>query len=150
MQNTFEPMSACKIIRDFLRSVSLNGKDKYFSRITEAMTESVFLQPSKNYEKLTTQIDFLGNNLLASDMRSITLSSSIVFKFLTFVLASALFLFVLPLIVWVVWMLRERRNSNKRKQMMNSAIMFVRSTPVPPEKVALIDQLQMNSESGAL
>jgi hypothetical protein len=128
----------------------LNGKDKYFSRITEAMTESVFLQPSKNYEKLTTQIDFLGNNLLASDMRSITLSSSIVFKFLTFVLASALFLFVLPLIVWVVWMLRERRNSNKRKQMMNSAIMFVRSTPVPPEKVALIDQLQMNSESGAL
>ena len=114
------------------------------------MTESVFLQPSKNYEKLTTQIDFLGNNLLASDMRSITLSSSIVFKFLTFVLASALFLFVLPLIVWVVWMLRERRNSNKRKQMMNSAIMFVRSTPVPPEKVALIDQLQMNSESGAL
>lgn len=108
------------------------------------MTEPVFLRPSSDYEKLTSQVEFLGNHALASDMRSITLSSSVIFKVLTLIIAGALFLFVIPLVVWVFWMLRERRNSNKRKQMMNSANMFVRSTLVPKEKISLIDQLQMN------
>jgi len=108
------------------------------------MTEATFLRPSSDYEKLTSQVDFLGNHSLASDMRSITLSSSVIFKVLTGIIAIAFFVVVIPLVVWVVWMLRERRNSNKRKQMMNSANMFVRSTPVPGEKIGLIDQLQMN------
>ena len=107
------------------------------------MSDTTFIEPSRDYEKLTSQVDFLGNHSLASDMRSITLSSSRAFKIITGFIAFMLIFILIPMIVWVVWMLRERRNTNKRTQMMNSAIMFVKSTPVPEAKVGLIDQLQM-------
>jgi len=136
----------CINLQDYLRvfrSINIYGKNHILLKKTKYMSETVFIEPSRDYEKLTSQVDFLGNHSLASDMRSITLSSSGAFKIITGFIAFMLIFILIPMIVWVVWMLRERRNTNKRTQMMNSAIMFVKSTPVPEAKVGLIDQLQM-------
>ena len=108
------------------------------------MSDLVFLTPSNDYEKLTSQVDFLGNHSLASDMRSITLSDNMALKVITGVLAVMFLVVVVPLIIWISWMLRERRNGQKRIQMMNSAKSFIQSTPVPETKIQLIEQLQMN------
>ena len=120
------------------------SKEQKHELVQEFMSDLVFLTPSNDYEKLTAQVDFLGNHSLASDMRSITLSDNMALKVITGVLAVMFLVVVVPLIIWISWMLRERRNGQKRIQMMNSAKSFIQSTPVPETKIQLIEQLQMN------
>jgi hypothetical protein len=103
--------------------------------------KTVFLTPSLGYSKLTAQVDFLGNQQLASDMRSIPLSSTNSFVFFLAIFVSImLILLVVPMVLTVLWGLREGRNKQRREQMTNSAVTFIRSTPVPPEKAHMASQ----------
>ena len=103
-----------------------------------------FLNPSNNYEKLTMQVDFLGNHTLASDMRSITLGTNIFILAIVGFISFMLIIIVVPFVLWCLWAMRELRNKKKRTQMMNSATMFVLSNPVPANKIHLIGQLGIN------
>jgi len=103
--------------------------------------EPVFLTPSMDYNRLTAQVEFLGNHQLASDMRSIPLSSTnpIVFG-VAFFVSFMLILLVIPMVLCVIWALREGRNKQRRTQMMDSAFSIVQTTPVPAEKIHMASQ----------
>ena len=72
-----------------------------------------FLNPSNNYEKLTMQVDFLGNHTLASDMRSITLGTNIFILAIVGFISFMLIIIVVPFVLWCLWAMRELRNKKK-------------------------------------
>ena len=105
---------------------------------------SHFLTPSADYKNLTAQVDFLGNHSLSSDMRSVTLPASKGLKIGFGFIAVMTIVLVVPMILFLVWNARELRNLQKRNQMRDSAEIFVKSTPVPSEKVSAMHQFQFS------
>ena len=101
-----------------------------------------FLTRSRDYKNLTAQLDFLGNSSLASDMRSITPPADSKLKLILLILAIMTIYLVVPMILWITWNARETRNMQKRNQMTDSATIFVKTTPVPSEKVKMISKFQ--------
>jgi hypothetical protein len=101
----------------------------------------VFLTPSEDYSRLTAQVGFLGNHILASDMRSIPLSgTNPIAMIIYFIISFFLIVLVVPMVLFLAYAMRESRNNQRRKQMMQSAVLFVQTTPVPVEKTHLASQ----------
>ena len=103
---------------------------------------SNFLTPAADYNNLTAQVDFLGNSSLASDMRSVSVPTNLFIHAFVGVLAILTIFLIVPMVLFLSWLGREQTNFQKRNQMINSAEIYVKSTPVPAEKVQAIPHFQ--------
>ena len=102
--------------------------------------QTFFLEPCSDYKKLTAQVEFVGNSQLASDMRSIPVGSNPILLVCAFAISFMLILLVVPMVLTVVWYIREGRNKQRRNQMVPAAQAYLGSTPVPSSKQHLASQ----------
>ena len=107
---------------------------------TSETDNPTFLTPAKKYEKLTSQVEFLGNSQLASDMRNVPSGTSIVVLAIAWFAAFMLIMVVVPMVLWVMWFIREGRNKQRRGELSRSAIAYLSHTPVPESKLGMVSQ----------